>query len=70
MVKALQGATDCRVKNLMKSVNYDYDDSQKDCNKLIPKRLSVSKKNIDINTVINLRKRFMSVNRLSLNLFK
>ncbi|VDP40650.1 unnamed protein product [Schistosoma mattheei] len=46
----------------MKSVNYDYDDSQRDCNKLIPKRLSVSKKNIDINTVINLRKRFMSVN--------
>ncbi|VDO55424.1 unnamed protein product [Schistosoma margrebowiei] len=46
----------------MKSVNYDYDDSQRDCNKLIPKRLSVSKKNIDINTVVNLHKRFMSLN--------
>ncbi|XP_018654864.1 hypothetical protein Smp_191660 [Schistosoma mansoni] len=46
----------------MKSVNYDDNDSQRDCNKLIPKRLSVSKKNTDINTVIDMRKRFMSLN--------
>ncbi|CAH8655796.1 unnamed protein product [Schistosoma margrebowiei] len=37
----------------MKSVNHDYDDSQRDCTKLIPKRLSVSKKNIDINTPVH-----------------
>lgn len=52
VVKALQGAADCRVKKLMKSVNYDDNDSQRDCNKLIPKRLSVSKKNTDINTPV------------------
>ncbi|CAH8679098.1 unnamed protein product [Schistosoma rodhaini] len=52
VVKALQGAADCRVKKLMKSVNYDDNDSQRDCNKLIPKRLSVSKRNTELNTPV------------------